>query len=54
MNGGLTNIDDCIEQLKYLDGVMVGRAVQANPFLLKTWIIFFMVKVIFKLTSPMS
>ena len=35
MNGGLTNIDDCIEQLKYLDGVMVGRAVQANPFFIK-------------------
>ena len=32
MNGGLTNIDDCIEQLKYLDGVMVDQAVQANPF----------------------
>ena len=53
MNGGLTNIDDCIEQLKYLDGVMVGRAVQANLFI-KDVDHIFMVKVIFKLTSLMS
>ena len=35
MNGGLTDINDCVEQLKYLDGVMVGRAIQANPFFIQ-------------------
>ena len=32
INGGLHNIDDCLDQLNYLDGVMVGRSIQANPF----------------------
>ena len=35
MNGGLTDINDCVEQLKYLDGVMVGRGIQANPFFIQ-------------------
>ena len=35
MNGGLNSIEDCQEQLKYVDGVMVGRAIQANPFFLQ-------------------
>ena len=35
MNGGLNSIEECLEQLKYVDGVMVGRAVQANPFFLE-------------------
>ena len=35
INGGLDNIDDCLDQLNYLDGVMVGRSVQANPFFLE-------------------
>ena len=35
MNGGLNSIEECHEQLKYVDGVMVGRAIQANPFFLE-------------------
>ena len=35
INGGLENIDDCLDQLNYLDGVMVGRSIQANPFFLE-------------------
>tara|TARA_A100001015_G_scaffold298226_1_gene380702 strand:+ start:288 stop:1259 length:972 start_codon:yes stop_codon:yes gene_type:complete len=35
INGGLDNIDDCLDQLDYLDGVMVGRSIQANPFFLE-------------------
>ena len=35
INGGLGNIDDCLDQLNYLDGVMVGRSIQANPFFLE-------------------
>ena len=35
INGGLDNIDVCLDQLNYLDGVMVGRSIQANPFFLE-------------------
>ena len=35
INGGLTSIEDCHKQLKYVDGVMVGRSIQANPFFLE-------------------
>ena len=35
INGGLDNIDDCLDQLNYLDGVMVGRSIQSNPFFLE-------------------
>ena len=35
INGGLDNIDDCLDKLNYLDGVMVGRSIQANPFFLE-------------------
>ncbi|MDC3204372.1 tRNA dihydrouridine(20/20a) synthase DusA [Pelagibacteraceae bacterium] len=35
INGGLDNIDNCLDQLNYLDGVMVGRSIQANPFFLE-------------------
>ena len=35
INGGLDNIDDCLDQLNFLDGVMVGRSIQANPFFLE-------------------
>ena len=31
----MDNIDDCLDQLNYLDGVMVGRSIQANPFFLE-------------------
>ena len=36
INGGLNSIDDCIEQLDYVDGVMVGRSIQSNPFFLES------------------
>ncbi len=35
INGGFDNIDDCLDQLNYLDGVMAGRSIQANPFFLE-------------------
>ena len=35
INGGLNSIEECHTQLKYVDGVMVGRAIQANPFFLE-------------------
>ena len=35
INGGLSSIEDCHKQLKYVDGVMVGRSIQANPFFLE-------------------
>ena len=35
INGGLDNIDDCLDQLNNLDGVMVGRSIQANQFFLE-------------------
>ena len=35
INGGLNSIEDCHKQLKYIDGVMVGRSIQANPFFLE-------------------
>lgn len=31
LNGGLVNQEDCISALKTFDGVMVGRAIYANP-----------------------
>ncbi|MDN3640613.1 tRNA dihydrouridine(20/20a) synthase DusA [Simiduia curdlanivorans] len=34
LNGGLSTIDECIEQLAYVDGVMVGREAYHNPWLL--------------------
>ena len=35
INGGLNSIEDCHKQLKHVDGVMVGRSIQANPFFLE-------------------
>ena len=35
INGGLNTISDCVEQMKFVDGVMVGRAIQSNPFFLE-------------------
>jgi tRNA-dihydrouridine synthase A len=35
INGGIKNIDECKDHLKYVDGVMIGRAAYENPFLLK-------------------
>lgn len=34
INGGITTIDACTEQLSKVDGVMLGRAVVDNPFIL--------------------
>lgn len=34
INGGITTIDAVKEQLQYVDGVMLGRAVIDNPFIL--------------------
>ena len=35
INGGLNTMSDCIEQINFVDGVMVGRAIQSNPFFLE-------------------
>jgi tRNA-dihydrouridine synthase A len=35
VNGGIKTIDECKEHLKYVDGVMIGRAAYENPFLIK-------------------
>ena len=34
INGGFVNLQDCQNQLAKVDGIMVGRAIQSNPFLL--------------------
>lgn len=34
LNGGIINLDMAVEQLKVLDGVMIGRAAYANPYFL--------------------
>lgn len=34
INGGILTFEDCHEHLKHVDGVMLGRAVIDNPFLL--------------------
>jgi tRNA-dihydrouridine synthase A len=34
VNGGIKSCDEIAEQLKFVDGVMVGREAYANPFLL--------------------
>ena len=34
LNGGLTTLDQAVEQLDQVDGVMLGRAACENPFLL--------------------
>ena len=35
INGGIKTIDECKDHLKYVDGVMIGRAAYENPFLIK-------------------
>jgi len=35
INGGIQSLDDCHNQLKFVDGVMIGRSIQANPFFLE-------------------
>ena len=34
LNGGLTTLADCAEQLKHVDGVMMGREAYQNPWIL--------------------
>jgi len=34
LNGGITSVDECHEHLKFLDGVMLGRAPYQDPMLL--------------------
>jgi tRNA-dihydrouridine synthase A len=34
LNGGLTRLDQIAEQLRHVDGVMIGRAAYENPYLL--------------------
>lgn len=34
INGGITDLDQSIRHLKYVDGVMLGRAAYQNPYLL--------------------
>jgi tRNA-dihydrouridine synthase A len=34
INGGITSIEECVEQLLHIDGVMVGRAAYQNPEML--------------------
>jgi tRNA-dihydrouridine synthase A len=34
LNGGLTDLDQVAEQLRQVDGVMIGRAAYENPYLL--------------------
>jgi tRNA-dihydrouridine synthase A len=34
LNGGLTTLDQAAEQLRWVDGVMIGRAAYENPYLL--------------------
>ena len=34
INGGITSIEDIKKQLDYVDGVMIGRAIYQNPYLL--------------------
>jgi len=36
INGGITNLEQCDEHLKYVDGVMIGREVYQNPYILES------------------
>ncbi|MBT7951691.1 MAG: tRNA dihydrouridine(20/20a) synthase DusA [Gammaproteobacteria bacterium] len=36
INGGITTVSQCIDHLQHVDGVMLGRAVCHNPYLLST------------------
>ena len=36
INGGVKTIDDTLEQLTHVDGVMMGREVYSNPYILST------------------
>ncbi|MGN0908711.1 MAG: tRNA-dihydrouridine synthase, partial [Succinivibrio sp.] len=34
INGGIVSIEQCLEQLEHVDGVMLGRALVDNPYLM--------------------
>ena len=34
INGGIKTVEDCLQHLQHLDGVMIGREVYTNPLLL--------------------
>ena len=34
INGGITTIEDCLSKLQKVQGVMLGRAIMDNPYLL--------------------
>lgn len=34
LNGGIATVDDCVEHLRHVDGVMLGRAAYHDPYLL--------------------
>ncbi|MBL4794047.1 MAG: tRNA dihydrouridine(20/20a) synthase DusA [Pseudomonadales bacterium] len=34
INGGITTLEQCVEHLKYVDGVMLGREAYQNPYIL--------------------
>lgn len=34
INGGITTLEECVEHLRHVDGVMIGREAYHNPFLL--------------------
>jgi tRNA-dihydrouridine synthase A len=34
INGGISRLEDCVEHLRHVDGVMLGREPYANPYLL--------------------
>ncbi len=34
INGNITTIDDALKHLEYVDGVMIGRAIYQNPYML--------------------
>ncbi len=37
VNGGITTLDQTVEHLRHVDGVMIGREAYYNPWLLTTW-----------------
>ena len=34
LNGGINNLDECVDHLSYVDGVMMGREAYSNPYIM--------------------
>ncbi len=34
INGGIGSLEDCVEHLRHVDGVMLGRAAYHEPYIL--------------------